>query len=139
LPEGANTNDFERVFVGYDELHNPLGFAVMHNRAGFQDQVKVIFGYHPQTGGLMGMKVLESKETPGLGDAIEKNMEFVNQFTKTFLPLTGVKKGAGKGDPHEIDMITGATISSRAVIRIMNEAFERWDPLIQAYEPGGNH
>jgi|FLOH01.1.fsa_nt_gi Na+-translocating ferredoxin:NAD+ oxidoreductase subunit G len=139
LPEGANAKDFERVFVGYDAHNNPVGFAVMHNRAGFQDQVKVIFGYHPETGGLMGMKVLESKETPGLGDAIEKNKEFLSQFSTALLPLTGVKKGAGKGDLHEIDMITGATISSRAVIRIMNEAFERWDPLIQAYDHGGSH
>jgi electron transport complex protein RnfG len=138
LPEGAKEKDFERVFVGHDEQNNVVGFAVVHNRAGFQDQVKLIFGYDPKTGGLMGMKVLESKETPGLGDAIEKNMEFVGQFSKAFLPLQGVKKGAGKGDPHELDMITGATISSRAVIRIVNEAFERWDPLIRAYDPGGN-
>lgn len=138
LPEGAKEKDFERVFVGYDENNNALGFALVHNRAGFQDQVKVIFGYNPETGGLMGMKVLESKETPGLGDAIEKNMKFVDQFTKALMPMKGVKPGSGKGDPHEVDMITGATISSRAVIRIINEAYERWDPLIRAYDHGGS-
>jgi electron transport complex protein RnfG len=138
LPEGKTEKDFERVFVGYDEHNKAVGFALVHSRAGFQDQVKVIFGYNPETGGLMGMKVLESKETPGLGDAIEKNMEFVDQFTKALMPMKGVKAGAGKGDPHEVDMITGATISSRAVIRIINEAFERWDPLIKAYNDGGS-
>ncbi len=139
LPEGSSDKDFERVFVGYDEHNSPVGFAVMHNRAGFQDQVKVIFGYDPTTSGLMGMKVLESKETPGLGDAIEKDMEFVNQFTKALMPMVGVKKGAGNGDPHEVDMITGATISARAVVRIINEAYERWDPLIKAYDHGGSN
>jgi electron transport complex protein RnfG len=137
LPEGALEKDFEKVFVGYDNHNSPVGFAVVHNRAGFQDQVKVIFGYNPETGGMMGMKVLESKETPGLGDAIEKNMDFVDQFTKALLPMTGVKAGASSG-PHEVDMITGATISSRAVIRIINEAYERWDPLIKAYDHGGS-
>jgi electron transport complex protein RnfG len=138
LPQGASEKDFERVFLGLDASGKTVGFAVVHNRAGFQDQVKLIFGYHPADGGLMGMKVLESKETPGLGDAIEKNMDFVDQFREAMLPLTGVKKGAGKGGAHEVDMITGATISSRAVIRIVNEAFERWDPLIKAYDHGGS-
>lgn len=138
LPEGAAEKDFEKVFAGYDEHNSPLGFAVVHNRAGFQDQVKVIFGYDPETMKLMGMKVLESKETPGLGDAIEKDMDFVGQFTRAVAPLVGVKKGSGSGDPHEVDMITGATISARAVIRIINEALEKWDPLIQAYDHGGS-
>ncbi|MCP4770223.1 MAG: FMN-binding protein [Planctomycetes bacterium] len=138
LPEDAVEKDFEKVFVGYDEHNSPVGFAVVHNRAGFQDQVKVIFGYDPETGGMMGMKVLESKETPGLGDAIEKDMDFVGQFERVVAPLVGVKKGSGSGDPHEVDMITGATISARAVIRIINEAFERWEPLIKAYDHGGS-
>ena len=30
-------------------------------------------------------------------------------------------------------MITGATISSRAVIRIINNAIARWQPLMDAY------
>jgi electron transport complex protein RnfG len=133
LPAGAVEKDFQMVFLGKDANGAPVGFAVVHNRAGFQDQIKVIYGYDPRSGNMLGMKVLESKETPGLGDKIEKNMDFVEQFQKTQAPLVGVKAGAGSGDSHEIDMITGATISSRAVIRIINEAFDNWDPLLKAY------
>lgn len=133
LAEGALEKDFEKVFLGRDAGGDAVGFAVVHNRAGFQDQVKVIFGYDPRTNKMMGMKVLESKETPGLGDAIEKNMDFVDQFTRTEAPLIGVKSGSGSGSIHEIDMITGATISSKAVIKIINEAYERWHPKLQAY------
>ena len=133
LPEGAQEKDFEKVFLGRDANGAAVGFAVVHNRAGFQDQVKVIFGYDPRSNKMMGMKVLESKETPGLGDAIEKNMDFVEQFTRTEAPLVGVKAGSGTGSVHEIDMITGATISSKVVVTIINEAYDRWQPMLQAY------
>jgi Na+-translocating ferredoxin:NAD+ oxidoreductase RnfG subunit len=35
--------------------------------------------------------------------------------------------------PNDVEMITGATISSRAVIRIINNAVARWQPLMDAY------
>ena len=79
----------------------------------------------------MGMKVLDSKETPGLGDKIFKDMAFVDQFfAKPDTPLVAVKPGAGKGRPGEIDTITGATISSKVVIDIINHGLEEWKPLI---------
>jgi len=43
-----------------------------------------------------------------------------------------VKRGNGK-TPNDIEMITGATISSRAVIQIINQAIARWQPLMDAY------
>ncbi len=79
------------------------------------------------------MKVLESKETPGLGDKIEKDSAFVLQFDGAVTPLLGVKPRDATGDLHEIDMITGATISSRVVIRIINNTIERLGPLLDAY------
>ena len=76
------------------------------------------------------MKVLESKETPGLGDKIFKDQAFVDQFfagpTRRWSP---VKAGAGKGLPGEIDTITGATISSKVVISIINHGLEEWSPF----------
>ncbi len=56
---------------------------------------------------------------------------FVDQFfAGPETPLLGVKIGAGKGEPNEIDMITGATISSKAVIQIINNALEEWKPIL---------
>jgi electron transport complex protein RnfG len=82
------------------------------------------------------MKVLESKETPGLGDKIEKDQVFVGQFSGAQPPLVGVKKGKRSG-PREVDMITGATISSKAVIRIINNTLRRLGPLVDAYPQEG--
>jgi electron transport complex protein RnfG len=60
----------------------------------------------------------------------------VNQFARAVVPLKGVKRRTGS-DPAEVDVITGATISSRAVIRIINNAVARWRPLLLAYQSGG--
>ena len=58
-------------------------------------------------------------------------MNFVDQFfAGPETPMVGVKIGAGKGQPNEIDMITGATISSKAVIQIINNALAEWKPIL---------
>jgi electron transport complex protein RnfG len=127
----------ERIYVGYDEGDNPVGVAVVGTMAGFQDVIRLIFGYDPNTGELLGMKVLESKETPGLGDKIEKDMTFVGQFVRVATLIAGVKRGRESGADEEIVMITGATISSQAVIDIINMRVEELRDPIGAFWTSG--
>ena len=132
LPTGAKESEFKRIYVGYDANSQVSGVAISRGESGFQDVVQIIFGFDPSNGKLSGMKVLDSKETPGLGDKIFKDMAFVDQFfAGPETPLVGVKIGAGKGNPNEIDTITGATISSKVVISIINHALEEWNPIIE--------
>jgi len=133
LPAGAKATDFKRVYFGYDASGKLKGVAMERGESGFQDVIHLIFGYDPATQKLTGMKVLESKETPGLGDKIMKDAAFVGQFFEKgpVGPIVGVKAGGHTGDPHEVDMITGATISSRAVIRIINNSLAEWTPLLK--------
>jgi electron transport complex protein RnfG len=134
IPAGVDARTLERVYVGYDDAGRRLGFAIAAGEPGFADIVRVIFGYDPATKQLLGMKVIESKETPGLGDKIEKDSAFVRQFRGALTPLVGIKPDRRKaGDLTQIDMITGATISSRAVIRIINNALARLGPAIERY------
>jgi len=77
--------------------------------------------------------VLESKETPGLGDKIEKDSSFVNEFEGVQAPLVGVKSGQAEGDPNEVDTITGATISSEAIIDIINRRIDALEPMLEDY------
>jgi electron transport complex protein RnfG len=138
LPEGSSEAGVERVFLGFDESDRPMGYAIQAGEPGFQDTIGLIFGFDPASGRVLGMKVLESKETPGLGDKIEKDEEWVALFQGRQAPLTGVKPGRGTGtDPSEVDLITGATISSRAIVRIINNALERLGPALQAHAAGG--
>jgi electron transport complex protein RnfG len=135
-PEGTDTVTAEKVFLGYDETGDPIGYAVTGAEPGFQDFIHLIFGYDAGKGRLLGMKVLESKETPGLGDKIFKDEEFVAQFQGVLAPIEGVKVGAGSGTDNEVDMITGATISSRTVIGIINHRLEALGPTLEEHVPG---
>jgi electron transport complex protein RnfG len=134
-PVGTSADREEPVYVGYDAEGRVVGYAIVAAGAGFADVVRVIFGYDPTTRGLIGFKVLENKETPGLGDKIEKDTVFVGHIARAMTPVRGVKAGKSSGDPHDVDLITGATISSRAVIRIINLALTRFGPMIDAYHP----
>ncbi|MHC4135407.1 MAG: RnfABCDGE type electron transport complex subunit G [Planctomycetota bacterium] len=137
LPDGVNAKDLERVFLGYGEDGRPVGFAIEAEAPGFQDKVRLIFGYDAAKKRILGMKVLESKETPGLGDKIEKDRAWIDQFEGAEPPLVGRKPGRGsKEDKRGIDTITGATISSRAVIKIINGALKDLGPAVEAYAAG---
>ena len=132
LPAGAKESEYKQVYAGYDDAGNPVGVAVSRGESGFQDIILVILGFDPVEGTLSGMKVLESKETPGLGDKIFKDQPWVDQFfAGPQTPLVPVKPGAGKGAPGEIDTITGATISTKAVIAIINNAIAEWRPVLE--------
>jgi electron transport complex protein RnfG len=81
------------------------------------------------------MAVLESRETPGLGDRIYKDERFVAEFADLAVePAVELVKGHGEA-PHEVDAITGATISSRAVVGILNSGNATWLARLPAAAP----
>ena len=45
------------LYLGYDAGGEPVGFAVQGAEAGFQDVIRLIFGYDPSTRQVLGMKV----------------------------------------------------------------------------------
>jgi len=130
-PASEADGDAEKIYVGFDSNGRATGVAIKAAAAGFQDVIALIYGVNPADGKLLGMKVLESKETPGLGDKIEKDLDFVAQFKQVAPPLKAVKRATGARG--EIDAITGATISSRAVVRIINQSFARLRAPIEAH------
>ncbi len=115
------------IYGGYDDQGNFVGYAMPAAGPGFQDTIAILYGYQPGKKLVVGMEVLESRETPGLGDKIYKDAEFVGAFSALSVEpeIVAVKKGT-KANPNEIDAITGATISSKAVVRIINEAHTAW-------------
>jgi len=144
---GAPDKDEPVVYGGYDEQGDFVGYAMPAAGPGFQDTIAILYGYKPAEKIVVGMEVLESRETPGLGDKIYKDAVFVAGFSALFVEpeIIAVKKGT-KSQPNEIDAITGATISSKAVVRIINEAHAEWsaqlpapgsEPQLRATEPAG--
>lgn len=123
------------IYAGYDEAGRFVGYAVPGAGAGFQDTIKLLYGYDPARRRIVGMEVLESRETPGLGDRIFKDQDFVGAFRDLAVePPVELVKGAGT-EPHQVDAITGATISSAAVVRIVREANETWLDRLPAAAP----
>ncbi|MBF0237251.1 MAG: RnfABCDGE type electron transport complex subunit G [SAR324 cluster bacterium] len=128
------------LFAAYDNEGNLTGVAVEASGQGYADKIKVLYGYSPEQQAVVGMKVLESKETPGLGDKIEIDETFRKNFEKLDVTLNDsldgllnevatVKQGT-KTHPWQIDGITGATISTKAIGKLMNQSTQQMVPLI---------
>ncbi|MCP4042253.1 MAG: FMN-binding protein [Gammaproteobacteria bacterium] len=132
-PKSGKTDAEKTIFGGYDQEGRFIGFAIPGAGPGFQDTIKLLFGYNPEKKVVTGMEILESRETPGLGDKIYKDAVFVANFDALFIEpqIVTVKKGT-KSAPNEVDAITGATISSKAVVRIINESNQIWQPRLPA-------
>ena len=119
--------DEQPVYGGYDDEDIFVGYAIPAAGPGFQDTIGLLYGFKPDRQLVTGMEVLESRETPGLGDKIYKDADFVANFKELLVEpeILVVKKGK-KSRPNEVDAITGATISSKAVVRIINETHAEW-------------
>jgi Na+-translocating ferredoxin:NAD+ oxidoreductase subunit G len=128
------------VYAGYDEKDSLRGVAIEASGQGYADILRILYGYDPFSQTIVGFYVLESKETPGLGDKIEKDENFLANFNDLTVALTDdftqvvnkvvpVKFGT-KVNPWEVEGITGATISSRAIGNIIGESSATIIPLI---------
>ena len=135
-PAGSDKRELTKAFVGFDAAGARIGVAIVAAEPGFQELLTLMIGFDPSTGALTGYKVLDKKETPGLGDKVEVEKSFGAQFAGKIAPLKGVKAGVA-ANASQVQTITGATISSRAVIRIINNAVAKWRPLIEAHDRGG--
>lgn len=120
------------LFAAYDDSSAFRGYGIMHQGAGFADQIVLIYGFEPGSQHIVGMRVLSSKETPGLGDKIYKSDAFVSNFEglEAGAPIVVVKDG--RDADNEVDAITGATISSKSVVRIINESVTFWKDKLPA-------
>jgi H+/Na+-translocating ferredoxin:NAD+ oxidoreductase subunit G len=136
-PPTDATAHVERVYRGYDASGKPIGYAIEAKGPGFSETIHLIFGVDVQKHELLGMTVLESKETPGIADDIERPV-FTSQFAGAKTPVEGVKASRQDKPPGTVVMITGATISSRSVLKAINTTLARWQPLIEQYEHSGH-
>ncbi len=129
-----------KYYAGYDDNGRLIGVAMEAGGPGFQEKLKIIYGYSPELECVIGMKVLESKETPGLGDKIETDPTFRKNFEALDVALAADKKTmrnpielvkpGKKTNDWQIDAIAGATISSRAIAKILRQSTAQHAPLL---------
>ncbi len=135
IPPGA-----VKFFAAYDEAGKLAGIAAEGVGKGYADNVRIMFGYHPDCQCVVGIGVVSMRETPGIGDKIITDREFLANFTALDVKLKAdlsalanevkaVKHGS-KANAWQIDAIAGATITSRAVGKAINDSAQALLPRL---------
>jgi electron transport complex protein RnfG len=128
LPGIAEYNELKKdgvsLYEGVKRDGDVLGYVFIAEGNGYQGPIKIIAALNRDLSHLTGIEILESSETPGLGAEITN--EFFKEQFRNLLILPGITftKGAAS-KPNEIQAITGATISTRAVVEILNGEIEK--------------
>jgi electron transport complex protein RnfG len=122
------------IYQALDDSASSAGFAFVAIGAGFADKIKLVIAVDAKCKKVFGFKVLSSNETPGFGDRIKEDY-FGDQFKK--IPA-GDLQLVKTGDPETIDSeivaISGATVSSEAVVKIFNTYIGKVKEQLQAKE-----
>ena len=89
---------------------------------GYSGPIRLLVGIR-QDGRLLGVRVSEHRETPGLGDAIEvRKSNWILAFTGRSLQDPSSERWAVRKDGGDFDQFTGATITPRAVVGAVTNA-----------------
>jgi electron transport complex protein RnfG len=135
MPEGG-----VKFYAAYDQAGALKGIAAEGAAKGYADTVRVLYGYDVKCQCIIGMGVVSMRETPGIGDKIITDQAFLKNFealdvrvnaemTALANEVKTVKHGT-KTNPWQIDAIAGATITSKAVGRGINESAQKLLPKL---------
>ena len=135
LPEGGVA-----LHAAYDQTGRLQGIAAEAAAVGYSDVVRVLYAYDPQRQAIIGFGVVSQRETPGIGDKIIFDAAFLKNFVALDVTLNQdlnalanavktVKHGT-KTQPWQIDAISGATVTSKAVGKGINDSAQRLLPLL---------
>lgn len=124
------------VFGGKDEEGALIGFAINASGVGFQDKITFMLGTNISLTRISSLTILDQKETPGLGAKITNRESFLLYWeNKDCSSTISLRKPAVSSpdelSPTEINTITGATISSEAVLNTVNSSLEQVRRLIK--------
>ena len=116
----------EAAFTIYqvkDAQGNDLGAAVESTTMGFGGDLKVLVGFNPE-GVILGYTLLEHAETPGLGAKADQwfqkgqKGDIIGKDPKESLTVSK--------DGGQVDAITASTITSRAFLKAVNNAYNAY-------------
>ncbi|MBF0409292.1 MAG: FMN-binding protein [Candidatus Riflebacteria bacterium] len=117
---GRKSADFRLTNLSpgiWKDNSGPVNYYVVQEGHGAYSIINVMSGFNLFDGKMLGVKIISEQETPGIGDRI-KQESFLKQFVAAeFIRLQDSEK-------KKFDCITGATISSKAVIEIVKKSFK---------------
>jgi electron transport complex protein RnfG len=137
-PEGKKYEQIKNagfeLYKVMNENDQNSGYALVYEGNGFSGKIRLIAGLSEDLNNISAIEVLDQVETPGLGTKIVEE-PFTSQFLKLeTTPKIDWVKGEKPDKANEIQTITGATISSKAVVAILNDGISR---LKKLRESGG--
>jgi len=114
------TGSIVRVYEGKNGTES-IGYVIELSPAGYSGAVEMMVGISKAKNEITGMRVLRHSETPGLG-ALAVKESFYSKFEgRKLVPLNVVR---ALPEENDIEAITSATITSRAVTNAVNEAIQ---------------
>jgi electron transport complex protein RnfG len=127
LPHELPGNDpvtVYRVFAGEKPV---AALFVVTARDGFSGPIKLLVGISA-SGTITGVRVLEHRETPGLGDLIDSSRsDWVLQFNGRSLKDPQPAGWLIRRDGGTFDQLTGASITPRAVVKAIRDTLLYFD------------
>ena len=103
-----------------------LGYVFNMTVKSYGGDLKCMVGISTE-GRVVGTQITVIDDTPGLGMKAKTDPGFLAQYVDKEAGIT-VKKGGG-ATGNEIDAITGATITSKAVTQAVNDAFDLYSKV----------
>jgi RnfABCDGE-type electron transport complex G subunit len=110
------------IYRETDESGALLGYVVRVEATGYGGPIQLLIGISGSLERIVGIDIVEHSETPGLGGRIQENW-FKEQFSglDPERDIAYVKNEEPDADENEIQAISGATISSKAIVSAVNE------------------
>jgi len=134
-PHDLPGNAAVTVYRVYGDDNPVAALFVVTAMDGFSGAIRMLIGID-SFGILTGVRVLEHRETPGLGDLIEESKsDWILQFSRRSLENPDRALWAIKRDGGEFDQFSGASITPRAVVNAVRETllfFEKNRQLVFA-------
>jgi electron transport complex protein RnfG len=121
---GSGTAIIYRVYAGEKPV---AALFVVSARDGYAGPIRLLVGI-AMDGTVTGVRVLEHRETPGMGDRIEiTKSDWVLQFDGHSLQDPEPARWALKGDGGDFDQLTGASVTPRAIVNAIRETLTYFD------------
>lgn len=111
-----------KAYIARDEQGNTLGFISSYSTSRGYSNPLILIGGMDNNGRISKIDIQLSRETPGIGDKVERRKgNYLDQFDNLALHEKNwdVKKFGG-----DFDYITGATVTSRAIVLATKDFLE---------------
>lgn len=122
----ASESDQSYYYKGLNDKNSTIGYILPAQGKGYSSIIEILVAINKQKK-ILGLKIISQQETPGLGTRImeikkgEEAPWFQKQFINKSLKDIKLKKDGG-----QIVAITGATISSKAVVNAIHNGLSSY-------------